>query len=245
MEEGWIHLHRKITKWEWYDDHNTTRLFIHLLLTVNWEDKKWRGTVVERGSLITSYTNLAKSCGLSVRGVRTSLTKLKLTNEVTIKTTNKYTMVIINKYDDYDTSDKQDDKRKTNKRQTNDKQMTTTKEYKNISIKELKNNTSIAETSSAMTIEQPSKEIALILELFVKLNPTISYGNKTQRNAISCLVEKMGFEKTLAAAQYALSISGDQYAPRISTPLELKNKLGQLILYKQKENSNSSFNKIS
>ena len=26
--EGWIKLHRKITTWEWWDDHNTTRLFV-------------------------------------------------------------------------------------------------------------------------------------------------------------------------------------------------------------------------
>ena len=29
---GWIKLHRSTTEWEWYSDHNTTRLFIHLLI---------------------------------------------------------------------------------------------------------------------------------------------------------------------------------------------------------------------
>ena len=29
---GWIKIHRKITEWEWYDDVNTFRLFMHLIL---------------------------------------------------------------------------------------------------------------------------------------------------------------------------------------------------------------------
>ena len=42
--EGWIKLHRQILDWEWYDDINVKVLFLHLLLTANYEDKKWQGT---------------------------------------------------------------------------------------------------------------------------------------------------------------------------------------------------------
>ena len=38
LESGFIKLHRKILKWEWYDEPNTMRLFIHLLLTASIED---------------------------------------------------------------------------------------------------------------------------------------------------------------------------------------------------------------
>ena len=51
--EGWIKLHRKILDWEWYDDINTKVLFLHLLLTANHEEQKWRGKIIERGQLIT------------------------------------------------------------------------------------------------------------------------------------------------------------------------------------------------
>lgn len=37
--EGWISLYRKILNWEWYSDANTFRLFIHLLLQANHEEK--------------------------------------------------------------------------------------------------------------------------------------------------------------------------------------------------------------
>ena len=233
MEDGWIHLHRKIVNWEWYSDHNTARLFIHLVLTANHKDKKWRGIEIKRGEHITSYQKLAEETTLSVRNVRTSLNKLKMTGEVTIKTSNKYTMVAINKYDDYDTSDKQNDKRMTSNRQASDKQVTTNKNEKN--EKNEKNiDPILAETSSVIIEESQSKEIAQVMEIFVQLNPTLSYGNKSQRSAIISLLDKLGFERTLAVAQYAMSIMSDQYAPRITTPIELKNKLGQLVAYKQK-----------
>lgn len=37
IEGGFIALHRSLLKWEWYTDENTKALFIHLLLTVNYE----------------------------------------------------------------------------------------------------------------------------------------------------------------------------------------------------------------
>ena len=51
MEEnqGWIKLHRKFLKWEWYDDINTSRFFLHCLFRANHKDKKWRGTMIKRG----------------------------------------------------------------------------------------------------------------------------------------------------------------------------------------------------
>jgi len=70
INHGWVKLHRKFTSWEWYDDHNTSRLFLHLLLTVNYEPKKWHSVLIERGSIVTSSTALAKKTGLSRQQVR-------------------------------------------------------------------------------------------------------------------------------------------------------------------------------
>ena len=99
--EGWIKIHRKILEWEWYDDINTKVLFLHLLLTANHEDKKWRGIVIKRGQKLTSLQHLSDETHLSLQNVKTSLSKLKSTNEITIKSTNKYTVVSIEKYDNY------------------------------------------------------------------------------------------------------------------------------------------------
>ena len=103
IENGFIKLHRKMIQWEWYNDVNVKILFIHLLLTVNYEDKKWQGKVIKRGQRVCSYPNLAKELKLSVMTIRTALNKLKSTGEITVKTTNKYSLISIVNYDLYQT----------------------------------------------------------------------------------------------------------------------------------------------
>ena len=87
--------------------------------------------MIKRGSLITSQLHLAKKVGISVRQVRTSLDKLKLTGELTVKTTNRYSYITINNYHQYQVNDRLVDKQMTGKRQTDDTQMTTNKNVKN------------------------------------------------------------------------------------------------------------------
>lgn len=94
-------------EWEWWEDHNVTRLFITLLLSANHEDKKWRGVTVKRGQLITSLANLSKITGLSVKSVRFSLNKLKSTNEVASKGASHYTIITICNYAIYQQNDEQ------------------------------------------------------------------------------------------------------------------------------------------
>ena len=120
--EGWIKIHRKMVEWEWYNDNNVKILFLHLLLTANHKDKKWRGTIIKRGQKITSLTNLAEETQLTVQQTRTALDKLKSTNEITIKTTNKYTIITIEKYSDYQDYDEENNTQnniRNNKQTTN------------------------------------------------------------------------------------------------------------------------------
>ena len=93
--EGWIKLHRKIIEWEWYDDINVCRVFLHLLLTANHNEQNWKGKTICRGQKLTSIEHLAKETNLTVRNIRTVLNKLKMTNELTIETTSKYTLIMI------------------------------------------------------------------------------------------------------------------------------------------------------
>lgn len=131
---GFIKLYRSMLDWEWWDDINTFRLFVTILMMANWKDKKWHGKKIKRGSFWTSLQSLADASGLSVRQVRVSLDKLILTNEVTSKVTNSgrlITVVNYGLYQDYDgnvTNEMTSDK--ANERQTRDKPVTTTKERK-------------------------------------------------------------------------------------------------------------------
>lgn len=92
-DNSFIKLYRKITDWEWYDDINTTRLFLHLLLTVNFEDKVWHWIEVKKWEIITSLSKLSYETWLSVKEIRGSLERLKKTNEVASKSTNTYSHI--------------------------------------------------------------------------------------------------------------------------------------------------------
>ena len=130
--QGWISLHRKLVEWEWYSDANTMRLFVHCLLKANHADKKWRGIDISRGQFLTSVDSLSKELRLSSQKIRTSISKLKSTGEITIKTTSKYSMISIACYDSYQGDNKQDSNSITNKQQTNSKQITTTNNDNNV-----------------------------------------------------------------------------------------------------------------
>lgn len=95
MNEGFIKLYRKIIDWEWYTDVNTKALFIHLLLMANHTDQRWRGQVIKRGSLVTSYGSLSVQTGLTVKQVRNSLKKLEKTGDVASKSTNRNTLIMV------------------------------------------------------------------------------------------------------------------------------------------------------
>ncbi len=128
-DNGFIILHRKILNWEWFDEPITFRLFIVFLLLANHKDTKWHGIEVKRGQLITGQFKMCKLLRISPQSYRTSLTRLKSTNEITIKTTNKYSVITIVKYDDYQNNKKNITNKITNKitneQQTNNKQTTT------------------------------------------------------------------------------------------------------------------------
>ena len=128
---GWIKLHRKILDWEWYDDANTMRVFLHCLLRCNHKDNKWRGILIKRGSFLTSFETLSKETGLSVSKIRTSVRKLKSTSEMTSSSHARYTVVSIPSYDSYQGDDKLNDNQIADSSQTLDKLLTTNKNEKN------------------------------------------------------------------------------------------------------------------
>lgn len=124
--EGWISLHRKMIDWEWYNEPNTIRLFLHCLLKANHTDKKWRGIDVKRGSFITSYGKLADELELSVQNIRTALSNLKLTGEITSESSSKNTVIKVVNYDLHQDGNKQPSKQITINQQASNKQVTTT-----------------------------------------------------------------------------------------------------------------------
>lgn len=137
MCNGWIKLHRKILDWEWFTSPSTLQLFIYLLLRANKEDKKWRGILIKRGQLVTSVATISEETKLSTQQVRTSLNRLKSTNEITSKTTNRFTLVTVCKYESYQLYEETEQQAKQQAlQQTNNKQITNKQQ-------QLKNNKNI------------------------------------------------------------------------------------------------------
>jgi len=139
MEIGYIKLHRSLLEWEWIDDHNCLRLFIFLLLTVNYEPKKWHGITIEPGQLVTSLENLAFQTKLSVKQVRTALDKLKSTGEVANQSTNNYRVITVTNWKDYQGEGRQEGRPAAGGGQAEGRQRATTKEGKKERKKEIYN----------------------------------------------------------------------------------------------------------
>ena len=142
MDGSYIKLSRGLLEWEWYSDINTTRVFIHMLLRANWKDGNFKGVVVPRGSFVSSIGKLANETGLTEREIRTAISHLKTTGEVTSKTTNKFTVFSVVKYDLYQASDKQNVSQEPSKRHSNDIQTTTIEEKKEVNNKKEDTNVS-------------------------------------------------------------------------------------------------------
>lgn len=66
------------------------------------------------------------------------------------------------------------------------------------------------------------------------LNPHISFGNKTQRKAAAELVAAHGTEKVVAFVWFAKQVAGRQYAPLVTTPTQLRDKLGALAAFAER-----------
>jgi predicted transcriptional regulator len=124
---GWVKIHRQILEWEWYEDINTCRLFFHLLIKVNHKERNYKGKIVSVGETLTGLDKLSCETNLSVQQIRTSLNKLKSTNEITINSTSQGTVIKVVNYGKYQvaTSEPTDDQ------QTNNKRVTTNKNEKN------------------------------------------------------------------------------------------------------------------
>lgn len=98
QNNGFIKIHRDILGWEWYGDINTKVLFIHLILTANYKEMKWRGHLIERGERAVSFSTLAKETGLSIKMVRTAISHLETTGEVARRKIPECTIISIKNY---------------------------------------------------------------------------------------------------------------------------------------------------
>lgn len=135
---NWIKLHRSLIEWEWWDDHNATRLLVCLLLSVNYEDKRWKGVLIKAGSMVLSWDTLSSKSGLTVKQCRIAMKKLEGAGEVAREVTNRFQLVTLAKWEKLQAVDhevgrpmgKQEGRQRAGKGQAEGRQRATTKESK-------------------------------------------------------------------------------------------------------------------
>lgn len=133
-------VYRQIEDWEWYKSPNTRHLFEHLIGRANVEPKRFKGTLLHRGELITSVGHLSDQTGLSMNQVRLALRNLESTGEIICQRTNRWTKVKVTNFNKYqnvkgDSStdfNSANNNQNTNTSQTDDSLITLNKEVKNI-----------------------------------------------------------------------------------------------------------------
>ena len=136
---SFIKLNRSILDWEWYKDKTVKELFIHLLLTASYEPSEFKGISVERGQCVTNLSTLSKELDLSIQQLRTAISKLKSTGEITSKNVGKNQVITIVCYDKYQgtptrsaTQNQQEINTESNRKSTTSKEIKKYKEINNI-----------------------------------------------------------------------------------------------------------------
>src|SRR3990167_754208 len=86
-----------------------------------------------------------------------------------------------------------------------------------------------------------------LIALFEPINPSFKrlYANVTQRKSLSRLLEAHGEYKLKQIIALLPESNASQYAPTITTPLALEDKLGALIVFLKKHQQKQSVNKIA
>ena len=125
MKDGWIKLYRNVTNWRLYENDFMFKFFVTLLANANVYEKKWNGTTIKRGQILTSISHLSRQFNKTTRQIRTALDNME-GEEIEITTTNRFTIISIKNYESYqdicqtecqtecNENDKRNDKRDVN-----------------------------------------------------------------------------------------------------------------------------------
>lgn len=87
-----------------------------------------------------------------------------------------------------------------------------------------------------------------LIELFKPINPSYKrlFPNKTQRSALERMVGEHTYEKVELMLKSLPEVTSRPYAPKITTPLQFEQKLGELVVFtKQERNKNVGTNKFA
>jgi hypothetical protein len=232
MYRGYVKLWRKLEDSQIFQNEKALKIWIWILIKANHQ----KNTVLfgrqkinlDKGQFIMGLNKASEHLCLAKSTIHFWINYLKDLGQVELKKTNKYTIITILNWDDYQDTETQMELKKN----SNGTQKETNKNGGYI----IKNEKEIILNSGQ------SPQVQEILKIFYEINPTLNFGNTTQRKAADNLIKKIGVEKAVAFARAAVAVFGKQYAPTITTPLQLEQKLADLVCFYKKQQVNSLTN---
>ena len=241
MSEGFIKIHRKIMESSVWKNTDIIAVWLWCLLRANHKDTKvpFNGDDIElkSGEFITGRNKATEELPISPQTYRTCIKYLKSTSRITIKSTNRFSIISIVKWEEYQTNlTSKSTNKLTNSQPATNQPLTTDKNDKNV-----KNDKNICIATQGV-----ADDLNHLIGLFKGVNPSYTrlYSNTTQRSALERLVNKIGYDKVKGAISILERTNEERYAPVITTPLQLEEKLGNLISFVKKEKTKNIKNKI-
>ena len=111
---------------------------------------------------------------------------------------------------------------------------------KRLHTKDIYTKDNITKEINTLQATPAEKQIPLLMKEFEEINPTINYGNTTQRKACLELIKKFGLQKAINTIKYYKTIRGEKFSPVIATPYQLQQKMGELMNFYNKKQSNKT-----
>lgn len=210
LEIGFVKIDRKITQWRWYHDANTFRVFFHLIITANYEDKDFETITIKRGERVISYSKLSNELGLTEQNIRTAIKHLKETGEVTVKSHAKFSVVTINNYNQYQSANSQltDNQQATNRQLTGNQQATNNNERNKESNKDKeskKDKEGVQSDKPTASSPSPS-QISEIVDLYHKIctsYPEVAVVSDEIKKSLKNLIGKYSVEQIITVFETA------------------------------------------
>ena len=143
QSKGFVILYRSLLDWEYIDDDAVFSCFVKILLAVNYQDKKWHGQEIKRGSIVGSIETLCSKLKMKKDTLRRCLKLLSECGVITLEVVpNKYHIITVTNYSLYQDKVVGKTANKTTNRATNravnsttnraTNRADTTKQYNNI-----------------------------------------------------------------------------------------------------------------
>lgn len=204
-------------------------IWIYILGKVNHKNNKR----LKRGEGYFNFSQEHKFIGIDITTdkIKSFLQWARVTSMVDTMRTTRGMIIKVNKYDPYQKLDNYVTTAITTSKPQENHERTTMINKNDKNDKNEKN----LDTNVSSELNSQVKQV---MNIFYKINPTLNWGNKTQRKACEDLIKKFGLEETKRMAEMACAIQGQKYAPVATTPYQFKEKLAQFKIYFDKENSN-------